>query len=247
MSGTPDCVNCGNPYNLHRRVGEHLLCPEGAGVYAETGEPKAVCFDCGLPYSDPGFADLVVAHEVWAKISPTGHDGGLLCPTCMVRAAVRAGVADVKAAFRSGPFSENAAALRSEPAPATGSSAPDMIEQEFACLTGDCPHETQVECDAWIREQLLTLARENRELRSTPLNAEPLNLAEPLRSEPPTSEELRERLDELAVAAGALERWKFASHMSDPLPGDITETNRRETVLAAARAEVERLFARAER
>ncbi|MEE8113260.1 MAG: hypothetical protein V3T23_02785 [Nitrososphaerales archaeon] len=63
----------------------------------------ARCHDCGLPYDDPGFADLVVAHDVWAKISPTGCEGGLLCPTCMVRACVAQGI-ETEAVFRSGPF-----------------------------------------------------------------------------------------------------------------------------------------------
>lgn len=62
------------------------------------------CYDCGLPYDDPGFADLVVPNDVWAAIGPTGHEGGLLCPTCLVRAAVKAGVDRVTAVFRSGPF-----------------------------------------------------------------------------------------------------------------------------------------------
>lgn len=64
----------------------------------------ARCYDCGLSYKDPGFADLVVPPEDWRKISPTGHEGGLLCPTCMVRAAVKAGLEDVGATFTSGPF-----------------------------------------------------------------------------------------------------------------------------------------------
>ncbi len=64
----------------------------------------AECADCKLPYGDPGFADLVVSPEVWARISPTGNEGGLLCPTCMCRAAALAGMEDVTARFRSGPF-----------------------------------------------------------------------------------------------------------------------------------------------
>jgi len=36
----------------------------------------------------------------------------------------------------------------------------------FACLTGDCPHETQAECDAWIRNELLEQAREAALLRA---------------------------------------------------------------------------------
>ena len=65
----------------------------------------AQCGDCGLDYNDPGFADLVVPNDVWAQISPTGDEGGLLCPTCMVRAAVKAGTR-TSAVFRSGPFAD---------------------------------------------------------------------------------------------------------------------------------------------
>ncbi len=64
----------------------------------------ANCHGCGLPYDDPGFADLVVSNDVWSQISPTGDEGGLLCPTCMVRAAAKAGLTRTRAIFRSGPF-----------------------------------------------------------------------------------------------------------------------------------------------
>lgn len=67
------------------------------------GPSGGACWDCRLPYTDPGFADLVVPHNIWAKVSPTGHEGGLLCPTCLVRRAEMAGVQSV-AEFRSGPF-----------------------------------------------------------------------------------------------------------------------------------------------
>lgn len=67
-------------------------------------EPRSDCYDCGIPYSDDGFCDLVVPHDVWAKISPTGDENGLLCPTCMVRRATRLGLENVHAVFRSGPF-----------------------------------------------------------------------------------------------------------------------------------------------
>lgn len=73
---------------------------------------EARCGDCGLPYGDDGFHDLVVPDDVWAKISPTGDENGLLCPTCMVRAAHRAGV-ETRAVFRSGPFFEEARGWRS--------------------------------------------------------------------------------------------------------------------------------------
>lgn len=65
---------------------------------------KAECHDCGRPYGDEhGFPDLVVSHDAWAKISPTGDEGGLLCPSCMTKRAHDAGVT-ATARFTSGPF-----------------------------------------------------------------------------------------------------------------------------------------------
>ncbi len=74
-----------------------------------TARPPAriygACFDCGRRYGDAfGFPDLVVAPEVWARISPTGDDGGLLCPSCICRRAHGAGIEGAVAVFRSGPF-----------------------------------------------------------------------------------------------------------------------------------------------
>jgi hypothetical protein len=66
---------------------------------------QVCCFDCGRQYGDEyGFPDLVVSNEVWKKISPTGHEGGLLCPSCMCRRTHAAGLLNVAATFRSGPF-----------------------------------------------------------------------------------------------------------------------------------------------
>ena len=61
------------------------------------------CFYCHLPYGDPGFADLVVPNDVWNTISPTHDEGGLYCPTCLIRALHVYGFSNVKAVFRSGP------------------------------------------------------------------------------------------------------------------------------------------------
>ena len=71
--------------------------------------PKmAHCYDCKRPYGDEhGFPDLVVPDDVWAKISPTGDEGGLLCPSCMCRRAADIGLEHVAAVFRSGPFCAN--------------------------------------------------------------------------------------------------------------------------------------------
>jgi hypothetical protein len=68
-------------------------------------KPRACCFDCRRAYGDEyGFPDLIVSNDVWAKISPTGNDGGLLCPSCLCRRAYDAGIENVAAVFRSGPF-----------------------------------------------------------------------------------------------------------------------------------------------
>lgn len=50
--------------------------------HPDNEEPKAVCYDCGLPYEE--FQDMVVPNDIWELISPTNFKGaGLLCPTCM--------------------------------------------------------------------------------------------------------------------------------------------------------------------
>ena len=64
------------------------------------------CHDCERVYGEPGFPDLVVPHEVWNAISPTGDEGGLLCPSCLCARAELAGVECV-AEFRSGPFANH--------------------------------------------------------------------------------------------------------------------------------------------
>lgn len=61
------------------------------------------CFDCERPYDNPGFPDLVIPNEVWRQISPTGDDGGLLCPSCICARLERAGIR-CEGAFMSGPI-----------------------------------------------------------------------------------------------------------------------------------------------
>ena len=75
-----------------------------------SGEPRRVgegcCFDCGRRYgNEHGFPDLLVPDDVWRVIGPHGDDGGLLCPCCIVRRCVRAGITTT-AEWRSGPFVE---------------------------------------------------------------------------------------------------------------------------------------------
>ena len=61
------------------------------------------CYDCGLYYGSKGFHDLIVSNDAWRRISPTGDNGGLLCPTCLVRALSKAGI-KTEGAFMSGPI-----------------------------------------------------------------------------------------------------------------------------------------------
>ena len=61
------------------------------------------CYDCGRPYGDEhGFPDLIIPFEDWKRISPTGDDGGLLCPSCICKRLHDVGIKTV-GAFASGP------------------------------------------------------------------------------------------------------------------------------------------------
>ena len=68
--------------------------------------PLAACADCGLRYDDPGWADVVVSDVVWAMISPTGDEGGLLCFTCMNRRLSASRESNVPFQITSGPFAK---------------------------------------------------------------------------------------------------------------------------------------------
>jgi len=66
---------------------------------------SAQCADCSRPYGDEyGFPDLVIPNEAWRRISPTGDDGGLLCPNCICARLHKAGMTGVYGAFMSGPI-----------------------------------------------------------------------------------------------------------------------------------------------
>jgi hypothetical protein len=66
---------------------------------------RGSCYDCGRRYgNEHGFPDLVVSNETWIMISPTGDEGGLLCPSCMCRRAADLGIENAPAKFMSGPF-----------------------------------------------------------------------------------------------------------------------------------------------
>ena len=68
------------------------------------------CAGCGRPYSDDGFMDFIVPNGVWAKISPTGDSGGLLCPGCIISCVIQADISrvndgsDFVGTFESGPL-----------------------------------------------------------------------------------------------------------------------------------------------
>lgn len=65
----------------------------------------ATCYDCDRPYGDEhGFPDLVIPSHIWRRISPSGNDGGLLCPSCICKRLHEAGIRDVEGAFASGPI-----------------------------------------------------------------------------------------------------------------------------------------------
>jgi hypothetical protein len=62
------------------------------------------CYDCGRRYGDKyGFSDLIIPDSVWLKISPTGNDGGLLCPSCICKRLVELGLT-CSGTFASGPL-----------------------------------------------------------------------------------------------------------------------------------------------
>lgn len=67
--------------------------------------PPAQCYDCARPYSDSGFQDLVLPNDVWARISPSGDENGLLCPSCIVGRLHDAGIT-CRAEWRSGPLAQ---------------------------------------------------------------------------------------------------------------------------------------------
>lgn len=92
---------------------------------------------CGRPYSKG--PDLVVPDDVWAKISPTGDEGGVLCPNCIHDALVAAGFGDgsVSAAFTSGPMADPSW-RKDAPAPAT----PEGLREKVARIIDPVGWET---------------------------------------------------------------------------------------------------------
>lgn len=65
---------------------------------------KTSCYDCGLAYDSPGWADVVIPDIIWRLISPTGDEGGLLCFHCMVARLAELDLRNVPYSITSGPF-----------------------------------------------------------------------------------------------------------------------------------------------
>jgi hypothetical protein len=65
-------------------------------------DPHGVdCYDCGREY--PFGLDMTFPFEQWKMVSPTGDDGGILCPSCMVdRASKLPGAIVVRAQVQFG-------------------------------------------------------------------------------------------------------------------------------------------------
>lgn len=64
----------------------------------------AECHDCKRQYGDEhGFPDLVITASAWERISPTGNEGGLLCPGCICKRLHDEGIR-CEGAFTSGPI-----------------------------------------------------------------------------------------------------------------------------------------------
>lgn len=54
------------------------------------------CYDCNLPYGEPGWIEAIVPDEVWEIINPSYHErGGILCITCIARRCEEADLEDV--------------------------------------------------------------------------------------------------------------------------------------------------------
>lgn len=81
------------------------ICKECGNTNDFTRKSTGCCYDCGRAYGDEyGFPDLLVQKSVWKRISPTGHEGGLLCPCCIIRRLVQLGLSNVSACFVTGPL-----------------------------------------------------------------------------------------------------------------------------------------------
>jgi len=62
------------------------------------------CEDCNRPYGyEHGFPDFVIPYDAWKRISTSGDDSGLLCPSCICQRLHDKGIR-CEGAFTSGPI-----------------------------------------------------------------------------------------------------------------------------------------------
>lgn len=62
------------------------------------------CYDCGLTYGGAGWIEAVVPNDIWARISPTGDEGGLLCINCIASRCASLGLEGVPVMLAAGPL-----------------------------------------------------------------------------------------------------------------------------------------------
>lgn len=89
-----NCRHCGQAAIVADAYGPVCAdCAEENGYESEEDKPTIAtsadegcprCYDCQRPYGSAGFPDLVIPHDIWKQISPTGDEGGLLCPSCLI-------------------------------------------------------------------------------------------------------------------------------------------------------------------
>ena len=61
------------------------------------------CNDCGAPYGEDGWCDVVIPDEVWNALMP---NGGLLCFRCMTKRLIAGGFDKVPVIVSSGPYTD---------------------------------------------------------------------------------------------------------------------------------------------
>jgi hypothetical protein len=76
-----------------------LATPELRAALKEDAERRVGCDDCGAPYGEDGWCDVVIPNETWNSLG-----AGLLCFRCMTKRLVARGLADVPVLVASGPY-----------------------------------------------------------------------------------------------------------------------------------------------
>lgn len=100
--GVPKKVRVVDPDGVKKPYdGTHYVC-EICGTNRVQREDGS-CQDCSRPYGSGGFPDLIIPYWAWKRISPTGDDGGLLCPSCICSRLHIEGIT-CEGAFMSGPI-----------------------------------------------------------------------------------------------------------------------------------------------